>query len=492
MAKFQEKDQRIYMFPETSVKCTPLNGTLVTQNPTTYPWYSRLNIIPDGVDWDMPIQIKEMIKDIGAGKHASHVVNTVQEPSEITLEMLMVDARFLALATGTTSSAGSQKVVNVITPSTWEALNVDGTYFLLYVQDASGHQICYAVYNDVDSDQGGAPSITGATNVNVDFEGDDNLSGVDVTSIATYLDELELTLEALTEITTVTTTDTVCTITTVANAGAVCSPRNGASSPAFSFTTTTNGASAHTVTESTDSELPSFGIHIEYNNGSEDIAVDLFGCTVTKYQLVATFDNKTIRESVTFKAITYAIGAMCAIEPPVRHLEPRVWQNLVESASNYIIMIGTTDKTPSILKSLTFGIENVVDFHEEIGVMYKPNVVAGERIITMNLIGFIDTNDLWATWYDTWNDDVGYYTNAGGRLNSEIKIEKTATYDTFQLSVYNWLIETYNLRLFTIDEKIMGCDLTFTGATPDSNGRLIDSLVISDYTPKIYYNEANA
>ncbi len=45
---------------------------------------------------------------------------------------------------------------------------------------------------DVDSDQGGAPGITGATDVNVDFSAGDNLTGVAVTDVATMLDELEL------------------------------------------------------------------------------------------------------------------------------------------------------------------------------------------------------------------------------------------------------------------------------------------------------------
>jgi len=492
MSYFQQKDERVYMFPETSTYLTPLNGTIVTANPVTYPWYSRLNIVPDGLDWDMPIKIKEKVWDIGSGKHPSHIINTIQEPVDITLEMMMVDARLLAMAIGTTNSAGSQAAVHTITPSTWTAINVDGAYFLYYVVDGSGHQKCYAIYSDVNSDQGGAPSITGTTNVNIDFASADNLTGVNITTVATYLDELELAMEALTEITVVTTTDTVATITTVANTGAVCHPRNGASSPAFTFTATTYGASIQTVTESTGSALPSFGIHIEYYHASEPIAVDLFGCTVISHETTVDFSEKIVKESVVIRASTYAIGNVSTCPPPKRTITPHIWKNLAESASNYLIMLGTTDKTPKIMSKMMLKVENEVDFHPEIGYAYTKHVIAGKRTVTMNLIGFIQINDLWTYWYDTWDNANGYYTNAAARLNSEIKIERTATYDTWQLSVYNWLIESYGLRIFPIDDKIMGIDVTFTDATPDGSGYIIDSFVISDYVAKIFYNVANA
>ena len=121
MSFLQEKDQRIYMFPEqnTAKKTddyqTPLNGTQNTANPATYPWYKRINLITEGLSYDIPIQLKEKLRDIGAGNHASHVVNTTQDPVDITFETKMVDATFLAMAIGTCATAADVLAAECIT-----------------------------------------------------------------------------------------------------------------------------------------------------------------------------------------------------------------------------------------------------------------------------------------------------------------------------------------------------------------------------------------
>ena len=483
MSFYQHKDQRVLMFPESS-NLTPLNGTKVTQNPTTYPWYEQINLVPDGFDWDLPIILKEKLYGIGAGKHPSMIVNTQQDPVDFTIETYMQDARFLSLATGAATSAGGQKIVQTITVDTYSDY-VDGDQFLLYVIDASGHVKCYQVYFDVTGDDSGKPAaVIGATACRIQGT---FLDLADLTAT------IEIALEALDEITTVTVVGSVLTITTVANTGAVPHARDCIGNTGVTtFAITTEGSSTHTVLESIDSTVKTFGLHIECDNGSEDIAVDLLGCVITSYEMTIDYSEKLIKESIGIKCPHYVISTISVYNPPLYALEPQVWSNLVESASNNVIMITAADKTPAILTGLTFMISNEIDLHPEIGYRYCQFAVSGKREITMNLIGFIQKNEIWETWYDTWSNTAGYYTNAGGRLNSEIKVERTSTYDTWQMSIYNWLIESYNLKIFPIDDKIMGIDVTFTDATPDSNGYIIDSLIISDYTAKIFYAVANS
>lgn len=489
MSFFQQKEQGVYMFPE-SAALTPLNGTKVTANPAEYPWYSRINVLPDGLDWDIPIRKKMPVWDIGSGKHPSHIVNVENEPVEFTMEMMHQDARFLALATGSASSSGTQAAVWTITASYSD--QADGDYFFLYTMDASGHLKCYCVYMDVDSDQAGDPSITGTTSVNIDFVGTDNLSGVDVTTDATLADEIKLAIDALTELTATETGDVVTV--TCDNAGAIPHPRDSTANPTgISFSCTTSGASTHTITELTDNTLKTFGLHFEWDNGSEDIVADLFGCVVKSYEITIDYDEKIIKESVNILCPYYVVGNVSTIPPPVTtDMDIGIFPNLTESASNYVIMVGTTDKTPAILNTLSLSIENDVEYYPAIGTNYRQTVVNGKRDVKMNLQGYVQTNDLWTYWKDTWSNSLKYYTNAGGRLNSEIKVNREDTYDNWQLSVYNWMIEEYGLRLVPIDEKIQSIDISFMGATPNSSGYILDSLSIKDYREKLVYAVANS
>ena len=93
----------------------------------------------------------------------------------------------------------------------------------------------------------------------------------------------------------------------------------------------------------------------------------------------------------------------------------------VSGSNEYVIRAGTTDKTPAILNKMTLSIENELELYPEIGYNYRQNVICGKRNISMNLIGFIQTNDIWTAWKDTWDDTSGYYTTIGSRLNSIIQ-----------------------------------------------------------------------
>lgn len=490
MSFFQQTDQNVFMFPlDSSDDFKPLNGTAITANPVDYPWYSRINVIPDGIDWDMPIVQKEKVWDIGAGKHPSHVYNTEQEPKEITLEMMHQDARFMALATGTCATADDGNTDQDLDITCLAKASItEDDYFLIYTIDSSGVQICNAICMDVDGG-GVTVSITGTTNIVCDISGATTASDV-ATIVAAAIDgNTNYTASAASAVVSVTVHGADST-----HHGAVLDARDGAAATDFTFSPQTYGSSTHTITEQTDNTMKRFGLHIEYNNGSDDIVADLFGCVVSSYEIKIDYEEKIIKESVTVQVPYFVVGLVSTVPPPFRKdTNPAIYANFIEtSGSNYyVIMAATTSRTPEILTSATITIENEIELYPGVGYNYRRNCVSGKRIVTMNLVGFIQTNDLWTDWKDTWSDSLGYYTNAGGRLNSELNVQITNTNNEWQMSIYNWMIEEYALKLFSIDDKIMGIDITFTSATPDSSGYIIDSLVIADYTPKIFYGEAN-
>lgn len=438
--------------------------------------------MPEGFDFGLPIRLREKKWGVGSGKHPSHIVNTSNDPIDFTIDMEMQDARFLGLVTGSTSSSGTQAAITTVTTVATASLS-QGDYFLLYTIDSSGHCICNAVWFDIDAAGSGAPSITGATNIEVDIT-----TGQTAAQVASALQSVidsETNYGASVDTATVTITN--------ANAGAVPTLRDGASATDFTFATSTFGASTQTVTESTGNDLPSFGIHIEYDNGSEDIAVDLFGCVVVSEEISIDYEEKVIMESVTIRCPYFITGNVSTIPPPKRSVNPNVWQEVVEDTDIYLLMSGTTDKTPTIVTAATLKIENEVELYPEIGVAYRKYVVSGKRNVSLNIIGFTQTKDLWTIWAtDTWDNANGYYTTNAERLNTNLRVQRTATYDLWTIAIYNWLITEFEMRVFPIDDKIMGIDITLEGATPNSSGYIISSLSIVDYICKIYYNVANS
>lgn len=482
MSFYQQKNIKAFIFPETSTYLTPLNGTIITANPATYPWFERISLMPEGFDFDLPIRLREKRWGVGSGKHPSHIINTVNEPIEFSIDMEMQDARFIALATGTTSSAGLRAAVTTITTVAASAIT-QADYFLIYCIDGSGHCICNAVWFDIDAAGTGAPSITGATNIEVDIASTDTAAQV-ATKLKNVLDA-EGNYGA-------GVSDTVVTVTN-ANNGAVPTLRDGAAATDFTFTTSTFGSSTQTVTEATGSSLPNFGMHVEYDNGSEDIAVDLFGCVVVSEEVSIDYEEKVIKETVTIRCPYFALGNISTCPPPKRSVNVNVWQEVVEDTGIYLLMSGSTDKTPAIVTAATLKIENDIELYPEIGVSYRTHVVTGTRTVSLNIIGFTQTNDLWTIWAtDTWDNANGYYTTNAARLNTNLRIQRTATYDLWTIAIYNWLITEFEMKVFPIDDKIMGIDITLEGATPNSSGYIISSLSIVDYICKIYYNVANS
>jgi len=170
---------------------------------------------------------------------------------------------------------------------------------------------------------------------------------------------------------------------------------------------------------------------------------------------------------------------------------PHAWVNLTEAASKYLLMTGTTDVTPKVVTKSELKISNNVTMLPEIGYSYAQHVVAGKREVSLNIVGFADDSDRLTDYLDTWTNSStaasNYYTTTAARINSLIKLQRESTYDNFELAIYNWLIDSHSLKVFPIEDKIMGIDITLSDATPDGNKRIFNSFVVKDYLPEYQY-----
>jgi len=460
----------------------------------SFPHVIPIDIIKDSFDYDVPKILKEKIYAIGGGKHPTVIANTKQEPVEITFDTQMQSALFLAYAIGSVASTGTRAEITEITCPAESGNISQGDYFLINGIDGSGEEH-FAVWMDTAGDGStGKPTIAG---IAADHVLAANISGSTPTSTA---------IQIATAVQTILDADgafgaangggtlAVVTVTNAAN-GAVRDARDSGVAPCgISVNVTTQGVSTHTVTENVTVKLPSFTIHIEQQNreaSAEDIIIDLFGCVVDNIEVNVDYEEGIVGASVTLKCPHYAIGNKLTNPPPYASLlEPHVWKNLQESASNYLLQEGTTDKTPDSVNSVTLTIANNVNFQPDIGYRYNRYHVAGKRDVSLNMIGFSTTKDTWEYFLDTWDNVNQRYSSASGRLNSKFKLERTATYDYLDLSVYNWLLEEHNHNIVSIDDGIKGIDFTLTNATPDSNRRIIDSFSIVDYNSDTCYHNS--
>ncbi|HEC36905.1 MAG TPA: hypothetical protein ENI29_01630 [bacterium] len=224
---------------------------------------------------------------------------------------------------------------------------------------------------------------------------------------------------------------------------------------------------------------------------TEDVIVDLFGCVVTDYELTIDYGDKIVSESVTLKCVNYSLGDRLTNPPPkVELIDPHTWVDLKESASNYLLQEGTTDKTPDIVNKAILKISNDVEFQPELESRYPQTAMNGKREVSLQLVGFTKNRDTFDYFNDTWDNTNQRYSSASGRLNSKIRLERNITYDYMLFSIYNWLIEEHNHNVFSIDDRIKGLDLTFTAATPDINLRIIDSFSIVDFLSDTCYQNS--
>ena len=495
---YQENNQRIYMVDEHSYGehyDPQTEHAAWTAISATFPHIIPVDVLKDGLDYEIPIIIKEKIYGIGGGKYPVLIANKRQEPVEFTLDCEGQTALFAAYAIGSTAStkggagAAFKEVTEITCPA--ESGNiVQGDYFLINGIDANGEEH-FAVWMDTAGDGNtGKPTIAG---IAADHVLAANLSGSTPNSTAT---QVATAVKTILDADAAFGATSVAGVVTVTNAleGAVRDARDSGVGPTnCTFDIGTQGCSKHIVTENTGHKLSSFTLHIEQRNddSDEDIIVDLFGCVVQSYSLSIDFDEALFKESVTIKCPHYAEGDRLTNPPHIVHnFDIWSWANMKEAISTYLLMEGSTEKTPKIVTKINLEIGNTLELFGEIGYDYCQYVIAKERTVSLNIVGLIDCRDTFDYYKDKWDNINKRYSLASGRLNSKLKVERTATYDYFIISFYNWLLEEHNHRMFPISEGIKGLDITLTEATPDSNRRIIDSFEIYDYLSDTCYHNS--
>jgi len=231
---------------------------------------------------------------------------------------------------------------------------------------------------------------------------------------------------------------------------------------------------------------------------AESIYIDLFGCVVTECEITVDFADKIVRESVTIRAPHYTTGVKLTNAPNfIEIIEPYTWAQYTEAASNYMLMEGTTDKTPEIVTKASMRITNEVEMLPGLGVNYASTVINKIREVSLNIVGYESDKDTLDFFLDTWDDAGQRYDIPTGKLNSVFKLIRTATYDLFEIHVYNWIVDSLNNHLFSIDEGIKGLDITLTDAVPHTNKRIIviaatgaAGFIITDYLSDTCYQNS--
>lgn len=489
MSVYDKSGQRIYFQREGStygkVYDPETELTAFTAVPANYPHWRKLDYIPDTLEPTLPFIEKIKEYDISDFKHASSIANGNIEPVEITIDMNAQGLEFLMYAIGAPAfSSHTQKIVQTITCID-ETSGVDeNDYFLLDVVQADNTLKHYLVW--FNNGTGSAPSVTGinaANRVEIDISGGDKTAN----EIALLL---ETALEALTEITACTVSSANCEITTVVTNGAVLPARNGAASPGFTYSVSTFGSTTYTVTEDLTTALPSFTIHLEQQNNTsaEDIIWDLFGCVIEEITVNVAFGDKIVKYSVTISC-PYAVEGNRCTNPPGRKQIATMGSMtaLQESASNYIIQEGTTDRTPSTVEKVSLTIKNNVTFQSDISKNYKVEAFAGKRDVSMNIVGTTTEKELFNYWQGAYALSGSDYIPSGAsdKLNTEFKLQRDATYDYLQISVYNWLLRDHNFKFVNVDEAVKSVDMSFEDGTADSNGRILDSTTYVSYIDRI-------
>ncbi|KKM80072.1 hypothetical protein LCGC14_1343570 [marine sediment metagenome] len=476
---YQEIDQKLFMVDEQSYGYAydpETDSAIWTKLAAAFPHVIPINIITDSFDYEIPRRLKEKIYAIGGGKHPAMVVDTVQDPVDISLETKLQNPLFMAYAIGdsTSTATGAVKEITEITFATVTDSSAQGKYFLMNGIDANGEEH-WAFWLSTSGDTG-KPTIAGIATANIYAI---NISGVsDPTNpTGTEIGQAFITAADAADAYFGTPTGAAAIITVSGQtAGAVRDCRDSGVDPiGLTASVTTQGSSTHTITESTGYELPSFTFHIEQVNiiSGDNIIIDLFGCIVTSCEITVDFSDKIVSEAVTFRSPHYAEGDLLTNPPPfIEAIEPYIWGALTEAASNYLLQEGTTDKTPTIVSKASFKIDNEVDFHPGIGVNYATFAVNKKREVSLNIVGFIQDKDLLEYFLNTWDTTNEVYTGKS-KLNTVFKLVRTATNDQFEIHIYNWIIEDHNNHIFNIDEGIKAIDLTLTGATPYTDKRLI-------------------
>lgn len=445
-----------------------------TALPADYPHLNALDFIPDSTDIPVPIREKEGAYTIGDAKHPSIIINKAYQPVDFDIETYGQNMELLAYAIGSAAKSSHQRAHVETIQFVAKASVTNNDRFFIDIVNGSGNIEHHMFYFDTDDSVSSAPTQTGINSSKaheIDISGDTTATEV-ASSASTIID-------GVTGLSTSVSTDTVTV--THDNAGGVKPAFEGSSNNCgLTFETTTHGTTNYSITEGLTYALDSFTLHVEQqHDGDEDIYYDLFGCVVDSAEITINFDDNIIKGKYSIKS-PYAVTGNQNTKLPNRVKKENVfnWTHLEEAASDYLIMEGTTDRTPEIVNSLTLTINNNVEFQPNIGKDYMYMAIAGKRNVEFSITGYISNKNLFDFWKDIWSNANNYYSSASGRLNSKINIDRDASNDYIDISIYNLLITEHTCHLQSVEEQIKSVDLTFIDAIPDSNGYIFDSITM--------------
>lgn len=490
MSAYDKSGQRVYFVREGSYgkPYDPESSgiTAWTQVPADYPHWRKLDYITDGFEASLPKIEKIKQFDVSDGKHASSIASGNIAPQDITLTMDGQALEFLPMAVGAPAySSHGRAMTQVLTFTT--AQPTQGDYFLFDVITSTGAIQHYAVWSDTAGDGStGKPTITGINASNVLAA---NTSAC--ASVTDVADAVELIIETTLGgggTADITSADNVAGVLTLihARAGAVQPARDSGSAFDVTVSVTTWGSTTYSITEALTSSIPSFTLHFEQQNNtsSADILWDIFGCVVKEIVINNVFSDNIIKYDVTFACPYATAGLRCTNPPPRKQIQtyPSMF-SIQESASNYIIMEGTTDRTPQTVTSVVLTISNTIVFQPNINSRHMVQAYAGERKITLKIIGQTTEKELFNYWQGafTLSGSDWIPSGASGRLNSVFKLQRDATYDYLTIAFYNWVCFDHNFAFATVDDAVKNVDMTLEDGTADTNGRIITSFSYVSY-----------
>ncbi|MHA1795228.1 MAG: hypothetical protein ACTSUK_03890 [Promethearchaeota archaeon] len=407
----------------------------------------RLNIIPEGVEIPTPSVQKIKKYDISDAKHPSTVVDGNIEPVTFTMDLELQYPVFLAYAVGTatTSKQTLESGTNGSSSSGTRTFNCDSGSDLSSVQ------------------AGDLLRITAG-----DDQGDYVIASVDDDNDQVTIEDVHGTF----------------------------SGSSGVSWEIVYY--------KHTISEDLGASPKSFTLHCEQKepSGSSNIYYDLLGCVVQEYTLKINRDNGTVRETVTI-ASPYCItswdsnpAVAISSDPDKIYLDVYTWNNLTEETNKYLIMEGSTDKTPDSILDVELTITNTVNFLPDLSKRFMVDVAFATREVSLRISGYITNRDLMNYWQETWDSVNNRPTSASGKINSVIYLKRNS-HSYIQIPIANWIITDHSCSFISIDEGIKGADISFSDAVPPSgaSGKIFydlnassDGIIVADILDSTYYH----
>ena len=481
---YDQKDQRVFYVHE-SVYGTPFGGTAWTVPPSTFPYWQRLNIIGETIDTPVPIRKKKPLFDIGSGKHPSHIVNEMYEPVDYTFDMELQDPAMFAYAIGDATHVGSIAEISTILCDT-KANSVESSYFFFEIigTSATGNPALH--YCWINTGAGSDPVIANATAHECDISGIS--TAIEVAGIIAGV------INGITDVSAANGGTATVTITNDWEGSCIDIRDSGVVATGYTFAITTQGASTITLTENLGHSLQSFTLYVQQKNtgdASEDLCKVYFGCIVDTYVITIDKENSTVKQSITFKSPYADDGNVSTEPPPINKTHPFTWNTL--QSDELALAVSSTSYLPKSTTSLTLNIANNTEIKPEISSTYNQHPISAKREVTMTIVGFTDSDDLYDLYEDIWNNTDGYLESIASQLDSDINLERTASTDYMRIYIYNWFVEEHDFKIFSITDAIKGVDLIVRGGTPDSNGELFSNgssrpTVVSTDNLRKYHN----